>query len=411
MGDTRTFVIVGAGQAGRWIALTLRAEGFAGRIVWFGAEPHRPYDRPPLSKAVLKGEATLEQLALLPPERFEALEVQWRPGERVIAIDRTARTVHTARGASQRYDTLFLATGGQARLLPGVAPHPRVRTLRTWEDALALKRQLAGARHVLVLGGGWIGLEVAASARTLGCEVSVLEAASRLCVRTVPPCVSQHLAELHTRHGVELKLGAAVTDVRALADAVQVHLADGTRLAGELLVVGIGLVPDDTLAAAAGLVTGNGVLTDAHGRTDDAAIFAAGDVANALRADGTRARVESWENAQRQAVAAAKAALGVPHDPEAEGPGWFWSDQYDDNLQVLGEPREAHRVVERVDAGRRQCLFFFCDGARIAALAAVNAGREVKLVRKWMREGRFPPPEWLADTTTELNKLPLAALA
>ena len=143
MSDPRSFVIVGAGQAGRWLALSLRADGFDGRIVWFGAEPHRPYDRPPLSKAALKGEATLAQLALIPDDRFDALQLEWRPAERVLAIDRAARLLHTDRGAVQPYDTLFLATGGQARTLPGLEPHPRVLTLRTWEDAQALKAQLA----------------------------------------------------------------------------------------------------------------------------------------------------------------------------------------------------------------------------------------------------------------------------
>lgn len=410
MSDNRCFVIVGAGQAARWIALTLRADGFAGRIVWFGDEAHRPYDRPPLSKAVLKGEATLEQLALLAPERFDALNVEWHAGEAVTSIDRAARQVHTSRGGTQAYDVLFLATGGQARMLPGLQPHPRVCALRTWADAQALREQLGQARRVLVLGAGWIGLEVAASARALGCEVTVVEAAARVCIRTVPACVSEHLEALHRGHGVTLRLGAAVQSVQTSDTGVQLQLADGQAVQGELLVVGIGLVPNDALATAAGLATANGVLTDAQGRTEDPAIFAAGDVANALRKEGTRVRVESWENAQRQAVTVAKAALGLPHDPDAEGPGWFWSDQFQDNLQVLGEPLPTHRMVERSVPAKGQRLFFFCEGPVIKALAAVNAGREVKLVRKWMREGRFPRIEQLADTGTELSKLPLAVV-
>lgn len=409
MSDPRTFVIAGAGQAGRWLALTLRADGFAGRIVWFGAETHRPYDRPPLSKAVLKGDATLAQLALIADDKFTALDVQWRPSESVAAIDRAARTVRSSSGELVRYDALFLAVGGRARLLPGMQPHPRVLALRTWEDALALKRQLAAARQVLVLGGGWIGLEVAASARALGCAVTVLEAAPRLCIRTVPPCVSEHMRQLHERHGVVLRLGAAVSQVLPDAQGVTVNLSGCEALRGELLVVGIGLVANDELAAAAGLATSNGVLTDGHGRTEDPAIYAVGDVANALREDGQRLRIESWENAQRQAVAAAKAALELPHDPQAEGPPWFWSDQYDDNLQVLGVPLVTQRVIERSEPAKRQRLFFFCEGQRLLAVAAVNAGREIKIARKWMREGRFPALEALADGSTDLNKLPLGA--
>lgn len=411
MSDNRTFVIVGAGQAGRWLALTLRADGFAGRIVWFGDEVHRPYDRPPLSKAVLKGDVPAEQLALIQPAAFDALQAEFRPAERIEAIDRAAQSVVTATGERVHYDALFLANGGRARTLPGLPPHPRVLTLRTWADAQAIKQRVTEAGQVLVLGGGWIGLEVAASARSLGKQVTVLEAAPRLCIRTVPECVSEHLRELHASRGVALRLGQAVQAVDASDRGVTVVLANGERLTGDCLIAGIGLVANDQLAHAAGLATGNGVLTDASGRTDDPAIFAVGDVANALRANGQRQRIESWENAQRQAVAAAKAALGITHDPEAEGPPWFWSDQYDDNLQLLGQPEASHRVIERSVPARRQRLFFFCDGARIAAVAAVNAGREVKIVRKWMLQQRFPELESLADAGVDLNKLPLAAAA
>lgn len=409
MSDNRCFVIVGAGQSARWLVLTLRADGFAGRIVWFSDESHQPYERPPLSKAVLKGTVELAQLTLIADDKFAALDVQWHPGASVTVIDRTARTVRTSGGESVAYDTLFLANGGRARLLSNLAPHPRVHALRTWEDAQALKAQIEAAHHVLVLGGGWIGLEVAASARGLGREVTVLEAAPRLCIRTVPPCVSEHLHALHSGYGVAFRLGAAVTQVQPDDEGVSVTLASGETVRGDLLVIGIGLVANDEIAAAAGLATENGVLTDASGRTDDPAVFAVGDVANALRADGQRLRIESWENAQRHGVAAAKAALGIAHDPEAEGPPWFWSDQYDDNLQVLGVPAETHRVVERKDPEKRQRVFFFCDGTVVRAVAAVNAGREVKIARKWMRERRFPSIDALADTATDLNKLPLAA--
>jgi 3-phenylpropionate/trans-cinnamate dioxygenase ferredoxin reductase subunit len=174
-------------------------------------------------------------------------------------------------------------------------------------------------------------------------------------------------------------------------------------------VLGIGLVADDALAAAAGLACDNGVLTDASGRTADPAVFAVGDMANALQGGGRRQRVESWENARRMAVAAAKAALGVAHDPLAEGAPWFWSDQYDDNLQLLGLPDEGLRVVERTVPEKRQRLFFFCEGARVRAVAAVNAGREIKVARKWMLQDRYPDLSSLADAGVDLNKLPLTA--
>jgi 3-phenylpropionate/trans-cinnamate dioxygenase ferredoxin reductase subunit len=406
-----TFVIVGAGQAGRWLALTLRADGFAGRIVWFGDEAHRPYDRPPLSKAVLKGEVGVDQLALIGAEAFDALQADFRPGQRVAAIDRAAQEVVTASGERVRYDALFLANGGQARTLPGLPPHPRVLTLRTHEDALAIRQRITEAQQVLVLGGGWIGLEVAASARGLGKAVTVLEAAPRLCIRTVPACVSEHLRELHEAQGVTLRLGCAVEAVDASDRGVTVVLANGERLSGDCLIVGIGLIANDKLAKDAGLSCGNGVFTDAHGRTDDPAIFAVGDVANALRSNGQRLRIESWENAQRQAVAAAKAALGMDHAPDAEGAPWFWSDQHEHNLQLLGLPAEQHRVIERRVPAKNQRVFFFCDGPRIAAVAAVNAGREIKIARKWMLQDRYPNLDSLADAGVDLNKLPTTSPA
>jgi 3-phenylpropionate/trans-cinnamate dioxygenase ferredoxin reductase subunit len=407
----KTFVVVGAGQAGRWLALTLRADGFAGRIVWFGDEAHRPYDRPPLSKAVLKGEVGVEQLALIGAEAFDALQADFRAGQRISAIDRVAQEVVTASGERIHYDALFLANGGQARTLPGLPPHPRVLTLRTHEDALAIKQRITEAQQVLVLGGGWIGLEVAASARALGKAVTVLEAAPRLCIRTVPACVSDHLRELHQAQGVTLRLGCAVEAVDASDRGVTVLLANGERLSGDCLVAGIGLVANDKLAKDAGLACSNGVLTDANGRTEDPAIFAVGDVANALRSNGQRLRIESWENAQRQAVAAAKAALGIAHDIDAEGPSWFWSDQYEHNLQLLGLPQETHRVIERSVPAKNQRVFFFCDGERVAAVAAVNAGREIKIARKWMLHNRFPNLESLADASVDLNKLSTIAAA
>lgn len=405
--DSRTFVIVGAGQAGRWLALTLRADGFRGRIVWFGEEPHAPYDRPPLSKAVLKGDVALPQLALVQPDKFAELDCDFRAGQRVVAIDRTAREVTSNSGERTRYDTLFLAHGGAARMLPGVPAHPRVISLRTWDDAMALKARIGDAQRVLVLGGGWIGLEVAASARTLGREVTLLEAAPRLCIRTVPECVSAWLLELHRQHGIDVRLGDGVQAVQPHDGGVRVTLASGASAEGDLLVVGIGLVPHDGLARDAGIECANGVLTDSHGRTSDPHVYAVGDLANAQRADGQRARIESWENAQRQAVAAAKAALGLPHDPEAEGPPWFWSDQYDDNLQLLGTPTAQMQLVERHVPARRQHLYFFCEGGKVRALAAINGGRDVKITRKWMLQGRYPDPAALADTSVDLNKLPL----
>jgi 3-phenylpropionate/trans-cinnamate dioxygenase ferredoxin reductase subunit len=406
MTDPRRFVIVGAGQAGRSVVLALRANGFAGSITWIGSEAHRPYERPPLSKAVLQGQAGLPDLMLIRDEAWDDLALDWRPACSVTGIDRAARTVLTDAGETIAYDTLFLATGGRARVLPGLASHPRVHALRSWEDACALQAGINAAQSLLVLGGGWIGLEVAASARKLGKAVTVIEAAPRLAARTMPSCISALLQSRHESHGVDLHLGAVVQQVLPDDAGVTLRLGNGATLRGDQLLLGIGLQPDDGLGARAGLQCDNGIWTDAQGRTSDPHIFACGDVANALQPGGAaRMRMESWDNAQRTAVAAAKAALDVAHDAAAEGPPWFWSDQYDCNLQVLGLPAEGDEVVERQDDARGQRLYFFYRGAAIHALAAVNAGREIKLVRKWIREQRFPSRAALADPGTDLNRI------
>lgn len=405
---SKTAVIVGAGQAGRWMAITLRAQGFDGRIVWLGDEPYRPYERPPLSKAVLQAHVPIEQLALVRDDAWQALNLDWRPADAVLRLDRAARQVHTASGQTIDYDLLFLATGGRPRPLPGVAEHPRILALRSWDDAQRLKAALANAHHLIVLGAGWIGLEVAASARGMGLDVTVMEAASRVCARTVPACVSDYLQALHREHGVTLRLSTQVVQVQADDAGVALTLAGGELVRGDLLLVGIGLMANDNLAEASGLRCRQGVVTDPLGRTEDPAVFAAGDVAHPHDADGRSLRIESWENAQRQAVAAVKAALGGA-EPQAGllEPGWFWSDQYTDNLQVLGAPDAAHRVIERVVPTKRQHLFFFCDGNKVRALAAVNGGREVKVVRRWMVRDQYPDVATLADPTLDLAKLPV----
>lgn len=402
-------VIVGAGLAARWVVITLRAEGFDGPIIVIGDEAHPPYDRPPLSKAVLKGQADLPQLTLMTPAQLDDHRVRWLGGQAVTAIDREARQVTTAGGETIAYRWLFLACGGRARPLPGIDLHPRIATLRSYEDAMHLRERIGAARHVIVIGGGWIGLEVAATARQAGCEVTVLEAASRACVRTVPESISTWLEALHAGHGTRLRFGARVESVAADDTAVRVQLAGAEEVVGDLLLLGIGMIANDGLAREAGLATDNGVLTDASGRTDDPRVFAVGDVANALQADGQRRRVESWENAQRMGAAAARAALDKAPDPAHAGPPWFWSDQYEDNLQLLGLPEASHRVIERALPDKRQRILYFCDEARVRAVAAINGAREIKIARKWISQDRFPDLDRLADAGVDPNKLPVQA--
>lgn len=397
------YVVVGAGQAGAWVAKTLRSRGCTAPVVVIGEESFAPYERPPLSKAVLKGEAPPASTTLLASAAAAEQGIELWLDERVVSIDRASRSVRCASGRAIGYTKLFLTTGGRARKLPTPAlPDERVFYLRTLADAARLQQAIGSVARVLVIGGGWIGLEVAATARSLGCAVDVVEAAPRLGMRTVPPAVAAFLADLHRRHGVGVHTGAPA----ALAwngAAIEAKLAGGATLAADLVVIGVGIEPNVELARACGLEVADGVVVDACGRTSDPDVYAAGDVASQPGAQaGRRLRIESWANAQEQAIVAARAALGeaVAYD---EIP-WFWSDQFDVNLQIIGMPPMDVEPQLRGDPATGPATWFFWRGGRIECAVAVNAGRDIKVVRKWMREGRFPAPEAVLDPGTALQK-------
>jgi 3-phenylpropionate/trans-cinnamate dioxygenase ferredoxin reductase subunit len=369
---TERIVIVGAGQAGGWAAKTLREEGFAGELVLLGEERHPPYERPPLSKDVLVGAKPAENTYLWP----NGLAADFRPGQRAAAIRPAERRVVLAEGAELGYDKLLLTTGARVRRLD----LPGAHYLRTIEDSLALGAALRRGGRVLVIGGGWIGLETAAAARRLGAAVTVVECTDRLCARVLPPVLSTYLADLHRRHGVEVLLS---TEAAPPADTV---------------VVGIGVVPNQELAAAAGLVVANGIAVDEYGRSSDPHIYAAGDVASRHGH-----RLESWANAQNQAIATAKSMLGRGA-PYREIP-WFWSDQYDVNLQLLGLPSAAHEIVLRGALAADRFVLFFLAERRLAAVAAVNSGRELRIAKRLIETGREIEPAALADETRPLQAL------
>ncbi|MBI3373675.1 MAG: FAD-dependent oxidoreductase [Betaproteobacteria bacterium] len=402
--NPRTIVVVGAGQAGGWVAKTLRAANFSGCIVLIGEEMHPPHERPPLSKAVLAGEAEAASTYLFKGDEFVKLELDFRPGTRAVTIDRAAKRVVLAGDEAIAYDKLFLCTGGAARRLavPG-GDGPRVHYLRTIADSLAIGSRLSEIRHLVVIGGGWIGLEVAAAARMRKLSVTLIEGLSRLCERSVPPEVSAHLLALHRRNGVEIVLEEGV---KAIDDGerVAVELASGRRVQGGAVVAGIGLAPNVALAQAAGIAVDNGIVVDDQGRTSDPDIFAAGDVANApLACLGRRVRLESWANAQNQAIVAAQAALGG--DARYDELPWFWSDQYDMNLQILGLPaRWPAPVVRGEPAGGSFSLFFLDDG-RIASVVSVNAPRDLRAVKKLIQTRKPVRAEDLADPRIQLQRL------
>jgi 3-phenylpropionate/trans-cinnamate dioxygenase ferredoxin reductase component len=401
----RTVVVIGGGQAAGWVVKTLRKEGFDGRLVMIADEIHLPYERPPLSKAVLSGEADIDTVRIVKPDEFAALNVEaWQP-DCATKIDRAARVVTTCTGREVQYDRLVIATGGAARRLPAsVAKTAHITYLRTLDEAVALGERLRASQRVLVVGGGWIGLEVAATARKLGVEATVLEGASRLCARSLPPLVSGFLLDLHRANGVDVRLNAALVSLQDHpedAGRVRATFADGSTLDADFAVAGIGLAPHTALAESAGLAVADGIVVDEFGATADPNVFACGDVANHPNAWlKRRVRLESWANAQNQAIAAARAVLGVKA-PYAEIP-WFWSDQYDVNLQILGDlPADAELAVRGSLDEKRATLFFVQEG-NLRGVIAINAARDLKLARKWMSQGRAVDLSTLTDTSKAL---------
>lgn len=404
--EIRRVVVVGAGQAGLNVARALRAERFDGEIVLIGEEPHPPYERPPLSKAVLAGAAAPDSVLLIKPEGFTGLELDFRPATQALAIDRDVRSLALGSGERLRYDRLVLATGGAARkpAIPGI-DLPGVFGLRSLDDSLAIRAELSDGKRLAVLGGGWIGLEVAATARRRGREVTVFEVAQRLCARVAPPLLSSYLEVLHRSNGVALKLGESVAEILAEGDGLALTLTSGESLAVDCLVYGIGLVANDEIARAAGLECDGGILTDAEGRTADPAIFACGDVAVFAHPalDGRRRRLESWGNAQHQPAATAKALLGL--EVRYEEIPWFWSDQYETNIQLLGLPDPASEPVlrGRIEEGRFS-LFWLTDDA-ISAAVAVNAARDIQVAKRLMQRRKTVEAAALADPAQSLRAL------
>lgn len=340
-------IIVGAGHAGGRAALTLREEGYTGRLILIGDEPHLPYERPPLSKGLLQGTTDLAGCSLCNSDRLAELGIEHIAGNPVTQLQPQQHRLQLADGQWLPYAGLLLATGGRARRLPQVQAN--VLYLRTHDEALALRSVLNPGTRLVVVGGGFIGLEVAATARGLGCEVTVLEAGPRLAGRVLPPVISQALLELHREQGVDVRLNVALESIQS--DAVL--LVDGQRLPCDLVVVGIGMQPAIELATAAGLDVGQGIRVDDYLRTSAPNIYAAGDVCE-FRLDGLFQRQETWRNAEAQGRHAALNLLGREIPFEAL-PG-FWSDQYHWGLLTVGVMSPS--VVTRALPGGGLLLFY-----------------------------------------------------
>jgi 3-phenylpropionate/trans-cinnamate dioxygenase ferredoxin reductase subunit len=366
-------LILGAGQAGASVAIELRRGGYAESIVIVGEEPEFPYQRPPLSKGWLKGEFDQERLTLRPEAWFQSNRVQVLKATRATAIDRATKQVHLDTGETIGFDHLVIATGARARRLdlPG-SRLAGVLALRTAADAEQLKSRLGPGVRVALVGGGYVGLEIAASARALGAEVTVLERENRVLARVACPALSHFFTHMHAGQGVVIRAGAAVSGfIGEHGQVAGVQLADGSVIACDVVVVGIGAIPNDDIARSCGLPCNDGILVDASSRTEHPDIFAVGDVSRRWMARYERAiRFESVPSALEQSRQVAASLLGKPV-PAEELP-WFWSDQYDVKMQIAGIARDCDRIVQRGDPLTRQFALFHLRGNCIEAVEAVN---------------------------------------
>lgn len=405
MNEGAHFVIVGAGQAGGRAAEAMRKAGFAGRITLIGEEPEAPYERPPLSKAVLKGEKPASSTRLLPAEFDAQNGVELITGTHVTSIDALARRITTSGGQEYAYSKLLLTTGGRVRTLP-FAPvgRPGVFYLRTVTDALALGSALKSAKRFVVIGGGFLGLEAAASARELGCEVTVLELKPHLLDRAMAPAIAQHVEAMHRAKGVEIKLGVQVSDIVGERNVEAVALADGTRAPADLVLVSVGIIPNTDLATQAGADADNGIIVNEYGETSVNGIYAAGDVANHFSpALGRRVRLESWQCAQNQAIAVAHNMCGEKA-PYSEVP-WFWSDQFKTNVQMIGAPLVTEKVILRGEPASGRFMCFNLAGGVVVGATAFNMGGEIRFARKMIEAKAVLDPATLADSTKKLKDL------
>lgn len=396
--------IIGAGQAGAALAAKLRTEGFDGAITMFGDEPSPPYQRPPLSKKYLLGQMERERLFLRPESYYADQNIALETSARATAVDAQAKTLTLADGRAVAWDKLAITTGARPRMLPDAigGALPGVLPLRTLADVDALVPLAQPGKTALIVGGGYIGLEAAAVLRGLGLNVTVLEAADRILQRVAAPETSAYYRALHASHGVDLREGTALTRLTGDAHVTGADLADGTHLAADFALIGIGVIANTELAEAAGLTLDNGIAVDAACVTSHPDIVSAGDCAS-FPWRGRRVRVESVQNAIDQAEAAAMTLLGkgAPYDPTP----WFWSDQYDVKLQIAGLSTGHDRTIARPGARLGAQSVWYFRGAQLLAVDAMNDPRAYMTGKRWLEGGHSPDPDALADPEADLKTL------
>lgn len=398
-------IVVGAGQGAGQLVASLRQEKYEGEIVMIGEEPFLPYQRPPLSKAYLAGELPTERVLVRPEKFYVDKGIETRIDTRVEAIDREARTVNLAGGETMSWDHLVIATGSHVRRLPipGIELDG-VHYLRTMGDVDGIRSGIGEGKHLVIVGGGYIGLEVAAVARKLGMEVTVLEMEDRILARVTTPSMSAFYTRVHTEHGVDIRTGTAAAEILGDGTVTGVRCTDGTELKADMVIVGVGIIPTTGLAEAAGLTCENGIVVDAHCRTSDPAIFAIGDCTNhPSKLLGRRLRLESVPNAMDQARTVAKNIMGG--DAEYDAVPWFWSDQYDLKLQMVGFSAGADDEVVRGNPETGSFARFYLTDGVLTAVDAVNRPKEFMASKLLVAAQKPIDAGQLADEAVDIKSL------
>lgn len=397
-------IIVGAGQGGLQVAESLRSHGYQGEILLCGEEPWPPYQRPPLSKGLLLGEMTREQLTIRKPEVLDKKQINLRLNCRVIGVDPASRSITLEGGEILGYSDLVLATGARPRDLPlAGADRKGVFSLRTLNDTLAIQASLGSAENVVVVGGGFIGLEMAAVARKLNKTVTVVEFADRLMARVVSPPISEWYQQLHEQHGCNVMLNTALSELHLdeSGQVTAVSLSNGERLVADMVVLGIGVLPNTELAEQAGIACSQGIITDQCGRTSEAHIYAIGDCAAQQREGQGLLRLESVQNAVEMAKAAA-AAICDQNKPFVAAP-WFWSDQYDVKLQMVGLASGYDEAVLRGQLDDGKFSWFYFKNGRLLAVDSINQPLDHMIGRKLLSGENSLLPGQAANPDYELK--------
>jgi len=410
MTSDSSIVIVGAGLAGAEAAFALREYGHTGRIVVIGKETWPPYERPPLSKSYLKGDLARDRLWLRPAQLYAEQNIELLLGTEVTAIDRAQRCVHLDTGAVLGYDKLLLATGGEARRLaiPG-SELDGVCELKTLDDADRLRAHLVEGRSIVIIGGGYVGMEFAATARQAGCEVTVLETQAMVLSRSLSGVVARHLQTEHEKRGVRVLTRSSVTRIEGDGHVSAVVLADGLRLPADMVLVSVGNLASDGLARADGVHVDRGIVVDREGRTSDPQVFAAGDcTVSCCEGFDTPLRLESVQHATLQAKRAAAAMLGQP--PGRDEVPWFWSDQFDIKLQMAGLPLPGDAELVRGDPESGRFSVVYQNADRVTAIQCVNAPGDFVVAKKMIAERRMFPVELLRNPLVSLRDIRLGRL-